>query len=282
MYDTHLHITYEGSAWRITNPYRGDNETGPAPKRSHSLRVVAPAAVLVGVPCALLITDPLLRVLVGIIAVVIAIVAIEYTFTARTNRHRTQQQQTADALTATLGPQRLSRADYVDSDLRELADRTVRAAGAITASDAFTSGLLGPHATVINDLRVTVWDCLHTLADLDQRAAKWRQARTQIDQHQRSDYIELSNHVRDDLLEGADDAADQVEALETIRAGTEQIDARLAGPVIDEHLQETLDGAPIALNDSPILRLSAQVDAAHQIIDARGNSPRYLDSRDHD
>ncbi|MFC0313617.1 hypothetical protein ACFQNE_02865 [Gordonia phosphorivorans] len=278
MYDQNLHIIQNGSSWRVSNPYRGghDPDVRP-PNRAHELAIVLPAAVVVAVGCAVLIDSAVLRLLTAVLAMVVAIAVIEFAFTARTSRHRAQQVADADALTATLGPAYLSRAAFVDTELRELADRAVGAATTIAATDAFDRGLLGPQQAVAGDLQIAVWDCLHALADLDQRAGQWRQARTQIDSHHLQDYRALSDRVHQELLGEADAAAAQVVALEDIRDGAATVDARLAEAVVVDHLERTLAGQAMALSDSPAVRLAAQVAAAHNVIDADGTAnPRPL------
>lgn len=273
MYDQHLQITRSGSAWRVANPYRGQVRTEPAPGRGRDWLIVVPAAVIVGVPCALLISNPAAGLLVGVLAVIVAIAAAEYLFKQRTDEHRSQQIRQEEAWTATLGEPWYARADFADSELRALADRAVDAASTVTASDAFGQGLLGPVDPLASDLHIAVWDCLHTLADLDRRAASWRQARTQIEGHHRDDYLELAEKVREELIDDAGEATEAVEALEAIAEGTDNLDSRLAATEIDAALEGTLDGRPLPISDVPLLRVAAQVESANDVIDANGIGP---------
>lgn len=282
MHDRHLQITQEGSSWRVINPYRSAlDDAPPRPARNRDMAIVGAAACAVGVPCTLLITHPAWRVFIALIALVAAVAAAEYLFKARTQRHQAEQAEAAEALTSSLGPPRYSRSDFTDPDLRALGDRAVAGACTVTDSDAFTRGMLGPTAAVSGDLQVALWDCLGTLVDLDARAQQWQQASALADGHHRDDYRALTGRVRTELLADVAAATAAVEALEALADGTAGIDARLAGPTIDHHLENSLTGRTPAGVDSPTRRLAAQLAAAHDVIDARGDSPPLTEISGH-
>lgn len=276
MYDQNLQITREGSVWRVANPYWPTAPAPDAPNRSRAILTVLPAAIVIGTLCVLLIDQPAARTLVAILAVTITIALVEYLFRVRSERLQEDRTAADAALEATLGPAQYSRADFRDPDLRNLADRAVTAAGAITGSTAFATGTMGPQQTIADDLRVALWDSLDSLADLDGRTAQWRQAQAQIDEHSGEDYRDLSERVRQELANDTSDAEQQVQDLEDVAHSVADVDSRLAESTIDTHLENTLAGRPPARDEFPLLRLRAQIDSAHEVLDARGHSTRDL------
>lgn len=274
MYYPQIALTIDGTFWKVSNPYLTAATSRPQSASSHTPLYAATSAVATGAilcPAALMASaaapTAFTVAAIGAAAAGGGVFAWLERRSSATTKSRQHQQQ---SLESTVGTPTLTRAELTEPGLRMGGDRAVRAAQIIAASTAFTHGTLGDPDAIGQDVQYALWDIVHALVDLDERSRDYRRAESSIADHQREQDIQIAGAVRGQLGDDAVPVFDQVTVLEDLADKALQLDARLAGPEIDQSLAHSLRPTRHGVDSSALDRVAASVAAAGDILDAEG------------
>lgn len=268
-----IDLTVAGSFWRLGNPYL------PVTAPVDHTRARTPLYATLAAAASGTVTGAtaMLAAASGPVALTVAAIGATgaaggvFTWLDRRNTHTARiLEQNQESLYGTLGSRYLTRSDFRDPELRRECDRAVASTATIVGSAAFGQGLLGDPDTVGHDVQTALWDLVHAFADLDERTGNYRQAESAIAAHCRSNDQQIAATVRSDLAADAAPLFAQAATLEELAGQARLLDARLAGPQIDEALALSLRPTRHRTEMAGIDRVASTLAAASEVLDADG------------